>query len=370
MEKDLSTSTVTKFIHKETTILPEAHIFPSLKTDLFTRGILKVHTEREFEKLLEFLENPNHIIVSSHNRPWVVTEMLSGEDYMGTTMEHCNGMESNSELKVICSGTDEYLVSKKHKENYTEFNRHHKLVLRRLAFEEEKISRQFGKIIFLSLQMCCRMTKKPSILVLVIAAAVILTVAQSALGMQFYLQKEECFLQKVDEDGDIVRVSFVVVRRKSKLHASTAGVDLVVKGPNGEQVHDDRDKKTEHYEFVAKRKGMYRFCFTNKAGSYQLVDFNVAINHQDHLEPAKDEHLNGVKEKIGKLQRWLKAVEFKLDYLIRDSYRIEEVNEDMSFWAITKAAVESVALVGSSILQVYLLKRLFKRKLESSSNFF
>ncbi|CAM8992458.1 unnamed protein product [Rhodiola kirilowii] len=145
MEKDLSTSTVTKFIHKETTILPEAHIFPSLKTDLFTRGILKVHTEREFEKLLEFLENPNHIIVSSHNRPWVVTEMLSGEDYMGTTMEHCNGMESNSELKVICSGTDEYLVSKKHKENYTEFNRHHKLVLRRLAFEEEKISRQFGK---------------------------------------------------------------------------------------------------------------------------------------------------------------------------------------------------------------------------------
>ncbi|KAL9665926.1 hypothetical protein QQ045_000247 [Rhodiola kirilowii] len=145
MEKDLSTSTVTKFIHKETNIFPEAHIFPSLKTDLFTRGILKVHTEREFKKLLEFLENPNHVIVSSRNRPWVVTEMFSGEDYMGTTMEHCNGMESNSELKVICSGTDEYLISKEHKENYTEFNRHQKLVLRRLAFEEEKISRQFGK---------------------------------------------------------------------------------------------------------------------------------------------------------------------------------------------------------------------------------
>uniref|UniRef100_A0A7N0TEI9 SAWADEE domain-containing protein n=1 Tax=Kalanchoe fedtschenkoi TaxID=63787 RepID=A0A7N0TEI9_KALFE len=68
MEKDLSASTVLEFIHKETTISPEAHIFPSLKTDLFTRGILKVHSERDFRVLLEFLENPHHIVVSSHKR--------------------------------------------------------------------------------------------------------------------------------------------------------------------------------------------------------------------------------------------------------------------------------------------------------------
>uniref|UniRef100_A0A7N0SVK2 GOLD domain-containing protein n=1 Tax=Kalanchoe fedtschenkoi TaxID=63787 RepID=A0A7N0SVK2_KALFE len=202
----------------------------------------------------------------------------------------------------------------------------------------------------------------PSFLVIAIAAVVILAAAQSAVGIQFYLWKEECFSQKVEEVGDIVRVSFVVVRRKSKLHASTAGVDLVVKGPHGEQVHDDRDKKTEHFEFVAQKKGIYKFCFTTKAGYTEMVDFNIAINHEEHLEPAKNEQLAGVQKYIGRLSKWLEAVEFKQRWLIADQHRLEEINRATNFWAIIKVAVESVALIGSSALQVYLLKRLFKRK--------
>lgn len=95
-------------------------------------------------------------------------------------------------------------------------------------------------------------------------------------------------------------------------------------GPNGEQVHDDRDKKSEHFEFVARKKGLYKFCFSNKAGYSEMIDFHVAINHQEHLEPLKNDQLMGVTENIIELQSYLKAVGFKLRWLISDQFRREE----------------------------------------------
>lgn len=45
---------------------------------------------------------------------------------------------------------------------------------------------------------------------------------------------------------------------------------------------------------------------------------------------------------------------------------LNAVNDGMSRRAIHKAMFESAALIGASILQVYLLKRLFERKLGTS----
>lgn len=42
------------------------------------------------------------------------------------------------------------------------------------------------------------------------------------------------------------------------------------------------------------------------------------------------------------------------------------VNEGMSRRAIHKAIYESIALIGASVLQVYILRRLFERKLGAS----
>lgn len=42
------------------------------------------------------------------------------------------------------------------------------------------------------------------------------------------------------------------------------------------------------------------------------------------------------------------------------------VNENMSKRAVHKALFESFALIGASLLQVYLLRRLFERKLGMS----
>jgi hypothetical protein len=44
----------------------------------------------------------------------------------------------------------------------------------------------------------------------------------------------------------------------------------------------------------------------------------------------------------------------------------DAVNENMSKRAVHKALLESAALIGASVAQVYLLRRLFERKLGAS----
>lgn len=62
-----------------------------------------------------------------------------------------------------------------------------------------------------------------------------------------------------------------------------------VKGPNGEQIHDIRDKTSDKHEFVAYHQGVHRFCFTNKSPYHETIDFDVHAGHfLYHDEHAKD----------------------------------------------------------------------------------
>lgn len=62
-----------------------------------------------------------------------------------------------------------------------------------------------------------------------------------------------------------------------------------MKGPSGDQIHDFRDKISEKFDFVAHRKGVHRFCFTNKSPYHETVDFDVHAGHFSyHDEHAKD----------------------------------------------------------------------------------
>lgn len=62
-----------------------------------------------------------------------------------------------------------------------------------------------------------------------------------------------------------------------------------VKGPTGDQIYDARDKISDKFEFVAQRKGVHRFCFTNKSPYHETIDFDVHIGHFSYFdEHAKD----------------------------------------------------------------------------------
>lgn len=68
LENDLTPSSIKDFIYKQTSILPQAFIFPRLLSDPFTRGVIMVDSEKKVQIIYEFLENPNHIVVSLRGR--------------------------------------------------------------------------------------------------------------------------------------------------------------------------------------------------------------------------------------------------------------------------------------------------------------
>ncbi|KAK4767784.1 hypothetical protein SAY87_002925 [Trapa incisa] len=185
----------------------------------------------------------------------------------------------------------------------------------------------------------------------------------AVVGIRFVIDREECFSHNVQYEGDTVHVSFVVIRSDSAWSYNQDGVDLVIKGPSGDQIHDFRDKTSEKFEFVAHHKGVHRFCFTNKSPYQETVDFDVHVGHFAHYdEHAKDEHFSPLLEQIGKLEEALYNIQFEQHWLEAQTERQAIVNQMMSKRAIHKAIIESAALVGVSTLQVYLLRRLFERK--------
>ncbi|XP_062153516.1 transmembrane emp24 domain-containing protein p24beta2-like [Alnus glutinosa] len=202
-----------------------------------------------------------------------------------------------------------------------------------------------------------------------IVAACLLLTCRGTEGIRFWLEKEECFSHDVKYEGDIVHVSFVVIKRDSRWPQTFGGldVDLVVKGPSGEQIRDFRDWTGEKFHFVAPNKGVYRFCFTNRSPYHETIDFDVHVGHfalSD--EHAKDAHLTPLLEHIAKLDEAINDIYFEQHWLQAQTDRQAIVNDEMSQRAVHKAILESAALVGASVLQVYLLKCLFNRKLGTS----
>ncbi|KAI0489407.1 transmembrane emp24 domain-containing protein p24beta2 [Dendrobium catenatum] len=195
----------------------------------------------------------------------------------------------------------------------------------------------------------------------------LLSCLQSAVGIRIVIDREECFSHQVPYEGDTVHVSFVVIKSDTPWHYGNEGVDLVVKDPSGNQIYDFRDKISDKFEFIVRKKGLHRFCFTNKSPYHETIDFDVHVGHFTYMEQhAKDEHFSPLLEQINKLEESLYNIQFEQHWLEAQTERQALVNEGMSRRAIHKALFESAALIGASVLQVYLLRRLFERKLGTS----
>jgi len=188
-----------------------------------------------------------------------------------------------------------------------------------------------------------------------------------AAAIRFVIDREECFSHNVEYEGDTVHVSFVVIKAETPWHYSEEGVDLVVKDPNGAQVRDSRDKTSDKFEFIVQKRGVHRFCFTNKSPYHETIDFDVHVGHFSYFEQhAKDEHFAPLFEQIAKLDEALYNIQFEQHWLEAQTDRQAILNENMSRRAVHKALFESAALIAASVIQVYLLRRLFERKLGSS----
>ncbi|KAH7576603.1 hypothetical protein ACOSP7_002941 [Xanthoceras sorbifolium] len=183
-------------------------------------------------------------------------------------------------------------------------------------------------------------------------------------GIRFDIDREECLSYNVHFEGDTFHLSFVVIKADTPWHFTEDGVDLVIKGPSDEQIHDFRDKTSGKYEFIVQKKGLYQFCFTNKSPYHENIDFDIHVGHFPHYDQhATDEHFSPLLDEISKLEEALDNIQFEQHWLEAQTGRQAIVNDNMSRRTVHKAIFESICLIAASILQVFLLKNLFERKL-------
>ncbi|XP_041007032.1 uncharacterized protein LOC121251754 isoform X3 [Juglans microcarpa x Juglans regia] len=135
-----------------------AQLFAStISEDPTTKGALMLDCEKKFQELSDFLDNPNHIILSSNGRPWVIIEKLSGNNILGVISAEIqmvksqiifqNGcIGSTNELKVVYLGTEEYQMAKLLKDLFVEFFNHQKQLGKRLAYDVGKILQRHDSV--------------------------------------------------------------------------------------------------------------------------------------------------------------------------------------------------------------------------------
>lgn len=190
--------------------------------------------------------------------------------------------------------------------------------------------------------------------------------------------------------------------------------DYQVTGPSGERVHDFDCRSTAMFEFVAYKKGLYKFCFTNKSPYhealliliYMLLTMLTTISMPKTVRTKQSsflssfahwwflwisaEHINPILDQIAKLEEALYDIHFQQHWfdaqterqsignnftlisanpdkiwkhsLINGFNLTGKVNKAMSRRAIYKPMLESFFLITASFLQIHLLKRLFDRK--------
>lgn len=68
VEKELTPIRIMEFLRKEVSVSCQAFVFPSLSSELCTRGNILLDSRKNFEKLCNFLDNPDQIIISSRGR--------------------------------------------------------------------------------------------------------------------------------------------------------------------------------------------------------------------------------------------------------------------------------------------------------------
>lgn len=67
LERNLSPSSIRELIYRHTFILTQAFILPSPSTP-FARAVIVLDCKKKHEKVYQFLDNPDHFIVSMRGR--------------------------------------------------------------------------------------------------------------------------------------------------------------------------------------------------------------------------------------------------------------------------------------------------------------
>lgn len=68
LEKEISPFTIMEFIQQQVSITCQASVSASKSSELYTRAIILLDNKENLEKFSDFLESPDHVIISSAGR--------------------------------------------------------------------------------------------------------------------------------------------------------------------------------------------------------------------------------------------------------------------------------------------------------------
>ncbi|XP_047167283.1 uncharacterized protein LOC124836214 isoform X1 [Vigna umbellata] len=149
MDKELCPSTVTEFLRRHTSLSVLVFIFPNLSMEVYNRGAIMVHSEKELQELCGFLNNPNCIITSSTGRPLVILEKLVGLENIKASIGALVHISENilqekqrrwmNNLKVVHLGSKEFKIASIMRDLFWAFSEHQERLQKRLALEERRI---------------------------------------------------------------------------------------------------------------------------------------------------------------------------------------------------------------------------------------
>ncbi|XP_027170102.1 uncharacterized protein LOC113769955 isoform X1 [Coffea eugenioides] len=153
LENDLSASSIRRFIHENTSVSPQAYLFPSRLSVPSASGAIASTSKKSLDQIYEFLINPNHLIVSARGRPWVIGKMVLSGAFQATlgslpdeSQDEFKKERLIKELQVVPSGTEAYKTAMQLRDLYIDFVNHEKLLYKRLAFEESRILKSSSSV--------------------------------------------------------------------------------------------------------------------------------------------------------------------------------------------------------------------------------
>ncbi|KAL0094829.1 emp24/gp25L/p24 family/GOLD-domain-containing protein [Phycomyces blakesleeanus] len=148
-------------------------------------------------------------------------------------------------------------------------------------------------------------------------------------------------------------------------------IDFDVKSPRGEIVLDGERKRQGDYVFTAQDVGEYSFCFSNSMSTFadKLIDFEITVESEIRDNIAKSDSSSQTPPVVSTMEDILNRIAQSLTDISRTQkyFRTREnrnsstvlSTESRIYWC---AIFESLAIVGMSGFQVFVIRNFFKAK--------
>ncbi|CAI5948688.1 unnamed protein product, partial [Closterium sp. NIES-65] len=125
-----------------------------------------------------------------------------------------------------------------------------------------------------------------------------------------------------------------------------------ISDPDGYTAFSTEGQTQGKFEFMSQREGDYRFCFTNKSPVFETVSLEVFVGHQvQPHEIATDEHILPIVTKLSGLHNHITSVYLEAKWFHAQAERQNQLAQATTRKLVVKTAMQSLALITCSFLQ-------------------